>query len=263
MFPHMTGMAKLDQAGRLYWGPRISGAGIQNILWADPRTVEDVEECVNAMRYEGPESKYPGLHGVGMRRDVGFVLEGASLAALEGGDDGVCAIMIEKKEAVEDLQSLLSVPGVDMVQFGPSDYAMSMGVTGQGPNHPKVKEGELKTVRISNIHPPFTQAAAVLRSPSALMLTARSLLLVRAIAAHPPALHSPADQDRSAHGHPGKKTALFVSHLYIKCIILPRQARDKHRENSKQSAVFPQPRVEMSFADEKTIIEYQDLGEDI
>jgi hypothetical protein len=26
----------------------------------------------------------------------------------------------------------------------------------------------------------------------------------------------------------------FLSHLYIKCIILPRQARDKHRENSKK-----------------------------
>jgi aerobic-type carbon monoxide dehydrogenase small subunit (CoxS/CutS family) len=27
----------------------------------------------------------------------------------------------------------------------------------------------------------------------------------------------------------------FLGHLYIKCIILPRQARDKHRENSKKS----------------------------
>jgi hypothetical protein len=26
----------------------------------------------------------------------------------------------------------------------------------------------------------------------------------------------------------------FLSHLYTKCIILPRQARDKHRENSKK-----------------------------
>jgi hypothetical protein len=32
----------------------------------------------------------------------------------------------------------------------------------------------------------------------------------------------------------GKKT-VFFSHLYIKVIFLPRQARDKHRENSKQS----------------------------
>jgi hypothetical protein len=31
----------------------------------------------------------------------------------------------------------------------------------------------------------------------------------------------------------------ILSHLYIKTIILPRQARDKHRENSKKDAVFP------------------------
>ena len=31
----------------------------------------------------------------------------------------------------------------------------------------------------------------------------------------------------------------FLSHLYLKTIILPRQARDKHRENSKKDAVFP------------------------
>ena len=29
----------------------------------------------------------------------------------------------------------------------------------------------------------------------------------------------------------------FLRHLYIKCIILPRQARDKHRENSKKNGV--------------------------
>jgi hypothetical protein len=34
-----------------------------------------------------------------------------------------------------------------------------------------------------------------------------------------------------------RKTPL-LGHLYIKCIILPRQARDKHRENSKKSGVF-------------------------
>ena len=30
----------------------------------------------------------------------------------------------------------------------------------------------------------------------------------------------------------------FLRHLYIKCIVLPRQARDKHRENSKQERRF-------------------------
>jgi 4-hydroxy-2-oxoheptanedioate aldolase len=35
--------------------------------------------------------------------------------------------MIEKKEALENLDAILSVEGVDMVQFGPADYALSMG----------------------------------------------------------------------------------------------------------------------------------------
>ena len=35
--------------------------------------------------------------------------------------------MIEKKEAVDNIEEICSVPGVDMVQFGPSDYCMSLG----------------------------------------------------------------------------------------------------------------------------------------
>ena len=42
---------------------------------------------------------------------------------------------------------------------------------------------------------------------------------------------------------PGEKTALFVHFLYsLQMIILPRQARDKHRGNSKTSTVFSQLR---------------------
>jgi hypothetical protein len=37
----------------------------------------------------------------------------------------------------------------------------------------------------------------------------------------------------------GEKPVLF-SHLYIKPIMLPRQARDKHRENSKKETVLSQ-----------------------
>jgi 4-hydroxy-2-oxoheptanedioate aldolase len=49
--------------------------------------------------------------------------------------------MIEKAPAVENLDALLSVPGVDMVQFGPADYSMSLGIPGQW-DHPRVLEAE-------------------------------------------------------------------------------------------------------------------------
>jgi 4-hydroxy-2-oxoheptanedioate aldolase len=66
-----------------------------------------------------------------MRRDVGYVLECGAPSFVQALDDAVVALMIEKAPAVENLEALLSVKGVDMVQFGPADYAMSIGLAGQ------------------------------------------------------------------------------------------------------------------------------------
>ncbi len=139
LFDHMSSMMKIEQEPRTYLTIRAIGSGIQNVLFADPRTVADVEECVRAVRAETPQAR--GWHGVGMRRDVGLVLEVGSPAFVQALDNAVVALMIEKASAVENLEALLSVPGVDMVQFGPADYAMSVGLAGQW-NHPKVKEAE-------------------------------------------------------------------------------------------------------------------------
>jgi 2-keto-3-deoxy-L-rhamnonate aldolase RhmA len=143
LFDHMTGMMKIEQHSRAYLATRAIGSGIQNLLFADVRTVDDVRECVRAVRAETPGRD--GLHGVGMRRDVGYVLEGGSQAFVDALDQAVVALMIEKRQAVENLDALLAVPGVDMVQFGPSDYAMSIGMTGQW-NHPDVRAVERRVI---------------------------------------------------------------------------------------------------------------------
>jgi 4-hydroxy-2-oxoheptanedioate aldolase len=139
LFDHMTAMMKIEQEPRTYLAIRAIGSGIQNVLFADPRTVEDVQACVRAVRAEAPGRA--GWHGVGMRRDVGVVAEPGSPAFVQALDDAVVALMIEKAPAVENLEALLSVPGVDMVQFGPADYAMSIGLAGQW-DHPRVREAE-------------------------------------------------------------------------------------------------------------------------
>src|SRR5215831_7333400 len=139
LFDHMSAMMKIEQEPRTYLTIRALGSGIQNVLFADPRTVEDVQACVRAVRAETPKSG--GIHGVGMRRDVGVVTEPGSPAFVQALDEAVVALMIEKAPAVENLEALLSVPGVDMVQFGPADYAMSIGLAGQW-DHPRVKEAE-------------------------------------------------------------------------------------------------------------------------
>jgi 4-hydroxy-2-oxoheptanedioate aldolase len=63
-------------------------------------------------------------------------------------DDTVIALMIEKASAVESLEAILSVKGIDMVQFGPADYSMSIGIPGQF-KHPKVKEAERYVIETS------------------------------------------------------------------------------------------------------------------
>jgi 4-hydroxy-2-oxoheptanedioate aldolase len=146
LFPHMSSMMKIEQEPRTYLTVRAIGSGIQNVLFADPRTVEDVEECVRAVRAESPQAR--GKHGVGMRRDVAFVLEGGTPAFVQALDDAVVALMIEKAPAVQNLEALLSVKGVDMVQFGPADYAMSIGLPGQF-DHPRVREAECRVIEVA------------------------------------------------------------------------------------------------------------------
>ena len=146
LFDHLSGMMKIEQDPRTYLTIRSIGSGIQNVLFADPRTVADVEACVRAVRSESPHSR--GVHGVGMRRDVGFVLECGTPAFVKSLDDAVIALMIEKASAVENLEAILSVKGIDMVQFGPADYSMSIGIPGQF-KHPKVKEAERYVIETS------------------------------------------------------------------------------------------------------------------
>jgi len=149
----ISAMMKIEQEPRTFLAIRAIGSGIQNVLFADPRTVEDVEQCVRAVRAESPDTG--GLHGVGMRRDARFVLDVGSPAWVQALDDSVVAIMIEKAPAVENLESLLSVKGVDMVQFGPADYSMSIGLVGQF-GHPKVQEAEryvIETALKMNVAP--------------------------------------------------------------------------------------------------------------
>jgi len=138
----LSTMIKIDQEPRTYIAGRAMASGIQNFLFADIRTVEDAEEAVKAVRAE-PK----GRSGVRMDRRIGYVGATASIGdVVKMCDDAVVALMIEKKSAVENLEAVLSVEGVDMVQFGPADYSLSIGLPGET-NHPKVKEAELKTIK--------------------------------------------------------------------------------------------------------------------
>src|SRR5947209_7057515 len=140
LFPNFTGLIKMEQAAQHQLAVRAMAAGIENLLFTDVRSEAEARECVRIVRPEVPDS--PGVHGnAGGRAAVGGLP-----AITKAYNDAVIMLMIEKKGAVENLEAILSVPGIDMVQFGPSDYSMSIGQAGQRTS-PQVVEAREYTIR--------------------------------------------------------------------------------------------------------------------
>ena len=133
-------MIKLDQDPRLFMAQRAIGSGFESILFADCRTVDEVKECVRICRPDTPMDG--GLFGAAGRR---FAYTGGGREEfVQALRDVVVAIMVEKAVLVEQLEEVLAVPGVDMIQWGPSDYAMSSGLYTKPNYRQEVKNVERK-----------------------------------------------------------------------------------------------------------------------
>ena len=147
--PNFSGLIKIERSAQAHVAVRAMAAGIQNVLFTDVRTAQDAEDCVRTVKPEVPGSI--GTHG----NDAGRAAIGGVTELIKRYEDAVVVLMIEKKGAVENLEAILRVPGVDMVQFGPSDYSMSIGLPGQF-KHPRVKEAErfvIETALKKGLHP--------------------------------------------------------------------------------------------------------------
>ena len=138
----LSSMIKVDQEPRSFVAQRAIGSGFQSVLFADCRSVEEVQECVRIARPDTPEDG--GSYGVAMRR-FSYMGYGGSPEYVQALRDIVVVIMIEKQGTVDQLEEVLSVPGVDMVQWGPSDYAMNVGRAGEA-RSPEIKAVERRVV---------------------------------------------------------------------------------------------------------------------
>ena len=139
----LSSMIKVDQEPRTFLAQRGIGAGFQSVLFADCRSAADARACIRAARPETPEDG--GVYGAEMRRQS-FKYRGRPDEQVEGDHvqairDTVVVLMIEKKGAVEQLEEILSLPGLDMIQWGPADYSISVGRPGQWAS-PEIKHVE-------------------------------------------------------------------------------------------------------------------------
>jgi 2-keto-3-deoxy-L-rhamnonate aldolase RhmA len=114
---------------------RVLDAGASGVQVPMVNTAEQAKRIVDAC-------KFPPLgtrSSAGTARAGGYTFHGGP-AHIERSNEGVAIIpMIESAEAVENLDAILAVKGIDALFVGLSDLALSMGHPGDN-SHPRVQE---------------------------------------------------------------------------------------------------------------------------
>ena len=110
---------------------RILDLGVYNLLVPMVQTPDDAAAAVRATRY--PPN---GIRGVSLNQRANRF--GRFKDYMTRAEEEICVIVqIETGEALDRLEEIAAVAGVDAVFFGPADLSASMGLLGQ-PGHPDV-----------------------------------------------------------------------------------------------------------------------------
>ena len=105
--------------------------GAQTLLIPYVQSAEEAAMAVAAMRY--PPEGFRGVSGLTRASRFGRVPSYLQRAAEE-----LCLIVqVETREALDEIEAIAAVDGVDAIFIGPSDLAASLGHRGE-PGHPEV-----------------------------------------------------------------------------------------------------------------------------
>ncbi|MCB1493015.1 MAG: HpcH/HpaI aldolase/citrate lyase family protein [Rhodobiaceae bacterium] len=119
---------------------KLLDLGAQSILVPYIRDAAEADLAVRAVTY--PPAGMRGVSGVTRATRYGAVANYHKRAREE-----ICLIVqIETLSALEDLDNILAVDGIDGVFVGPADLAASLGYPGE-PGHPEVRKVCLDTIR--------------------------------------------------------------------------------------------------------------------
>ena len=102
----------------------VLDAGIRSILLPRLKTAEQTREVLEATRYVYDGG--PGERGVGASLPNNWGEDTAKYVR-ESDESILAGVLIETESAVEEIDEILSVPGIDFVFLGPGDLSVSMG----------------------------------------------------------------------------------------------------------------------------------------
>lgn len=119
---------------------KVLDTGVRTVVVPRVETAADLRRAARAAHYTYDDG--PGERGVAHARGSAW---GADLDTDREDASVLVGAMIENRTAVENLEQILSVPGLGFTYLGPGDLAVSLGHPGES-DHPEVREA-IETAR--------------------------------------------------------------------------------------------------------------------
>jgi len=110
---------------------QVLDLGVDGVLVPMVNSVAEAKAAISACKYP-PE----GTRGFGPRRASDYGRSTDDYVA-QANDGTIVMLQIEHIKAVEDVDAILAVPGIDVICLGPTDLSGSLGLLRQF-NHPSV-----------------------------------------------------------------------------------------------------------------------------
>ncbi len=133
---------------------RILETGACGVCIPQVRGADDVQRAMSAMYYE-PH----GTRGMCPVTRAAHYWDGGWEEYLEWVRSEVMIIpLIENKDALENIDEICAIPGVDAVSFGAGDLGQSLGVGARGLSEPIVRDAFHKVIEVAKKHNTVIQA---------------------------------------------------------------------------------------------------------
>ena len=148
---------------------RLLDMGVQGIQVPHINDARAAREAVKAVRYAPLGDR--GMAGASRASDYGKIPVKEHLE--QSNREISLAVMVEDLPALDEIDAISSIEGVDIVAVGPSDMSRALGVGGSA-DHPKLREvihrvadavrkGGIARLALPMNHPTFPRNAAQLR----------------------------------------------------------------------------------------------------
>lgn len=123
---------------------KVLDAGAMGVIVPMVNSVDEARAAVSACRY------FPdGARSYGPTRVTLFA---GTDYYQHANDEVACIPMIETKQAVERLDAILDVPGIDAIYVGPADLSVTLGLPPGPDNGGAFEEARLHIAKAANAH---------------------------------------------------------------------------------------------------------------